>query len=129
MIIKTLGMAHQPTAISWAKLKTGNLEKSVDFDTSEFSAATAIYVRHGDDFDEILEIFEKNANIQNIHENLGLVNPLFVEKLFAKLLTMKPGAILQIVKLMARTPSKFSLRNFFRRCGSNFLLIFTHNLD
>ena len=119
MIIKTLGMAHQPTAISWAKLKIGNLEKSADFDASEFLAAAAIYVRHGDDFDEILEIFEKNSNIQDIHENLGLINPLFLEKLFEKLLTMKPGVILQCFKLMARTPSKFSLRNFFRRCGSN----------
>ena len=82
MIIKTLGMAHQPTAISWAKLKIGNLEKSADFDASEFLAAAAIYVRHGDDFDEILEIFEKNSNIQDIHENLGVINPLFLEKLF-----------------------------------------------
>ena len=119
MLIKTLGMAHQPTAISWAKLKIGNLETSADFDASEFLAATAIHVRHGDDFDEILEIFEKNSNIQDIHENLGLINPLFLEKLFEKLLTMKPRVILQCFKLMARTPSKFSLRNFFRRCGFN----------
>lgn len=73
--------------------------------------------RHSETFDEVLDLLENTGQNAAIVENLGLVNPLFIEKLLGKVLTLSPEAIMKCFKIMGKTPSKFSLRNFFRRLG------------